>query len=92
MVKKEDIIHIIGRRHGKEVLYSLYGYKEEGILFKDLKHKLDCAASTASVRLKEFVEVGLVEKKALHARAVFYKLSAKGEKIVKLLKEIDRVE
>jgi DNA-binding HxlR family transcriptional regulator len=86
-VKSEALLRVIGKKCALRVLEVLNG-KE--LFFTEIVRRCGCSPSTVSLRLKEFEEAQLVNKKILHPRAVMYTITDKGAKIQKILLDIDK--
>lgn len=94
-VNAQKILHLISSKWGIQMIYLLRDKKR--IRYTDLRGELQkgwkkdkISDATLSTRLKEFIELGLLQKKVYPELPpkVEYKLSKKGEKLSAILEPL----
>jgi len=79
---------VICRKWTKPVLELL---AERTCSFTELKTALGISSRVLSSLLKELQEAGLLHRELKENRRTFYKLTERGKRVIKLLKEIENV-
>jgi DNA-binding HxlR family transcriptional regulator len=79
----EGVLDLLGRRWALRLVWEL---RRSTLSFSELRERTDISPSVLSLRLRELVQAGVLERDAIRR----YRLSGRGRELARILYELNR--